>query len=103
MRCHRSDSVARVERIIPQANEVRKTLPVILALTDFVPNLSDGIDCDHQYRPATTPDALTIPASALLEPTDTSATLFTVNDYNKLEARAVKLGIRGEEIRRRYG
>jgi RND family efflux transporter MFP subunit len=88
---------SRVERIIPQADEVTKTLPVILTLTDYVPNLSDGLTATVNIVQERRSNALTIPASALLAPNDTSATVYVVNDYSKLELRTIRLGIRGED------
>lgn len=88
---------ARVERVVPQADEVTKTLPVILALSDYVPGLSDGLTATVNIVEERRSNALTIPASALLDPNDTSATVFVVNDYSKLDARTVRLGVRGED------
>jgi RND family efflux transporter MFP subunit len=88
---------ARVERIIPQADEVTKTLPVILNLVDFVPNLSDGLTATINIVQERRSSAMTIPASAVLESNDTAAVVYVVDDYNKLERRVISPGIRGED------
>jgi RND family efflux transporter MFP subunit len=90
---------ARVERVIPQAHEVTKTLPVVLYLVDFVPNLSDGLTATINIVQERRPDVLTIPAAALLfERFDSpEATIFVVTPNNRLEERTIKLGIRGDD------
>lgn len=88
---------ARVERVIPQANEVTKTLPVVLNLMDNVTNLSDGLTATINIVQDRRPNALTIPSSALLEETAASATVFVVSDRNVLEERKIRIGVRGED------
>lgn len=88
---------ARVERIIPQADEVTKTLPVILNMQDFVPNLSDGLTATVNIVLERRPDALTIPTEAIVNERGGEATVFLVTDHNKLEQRTVKIGVRGED------
>jgi RND family efflux transporter MFP subunit len=88
---------ARVERVIPQADEVTKTLPVVLNLIDFVPNLSEGLTATVNIIQERRPNALTIPASALLDERSDRATVFVVTDRGRLQRRTVKLGVRGEE------
>lgn len=90
---------ARVERVIPQAHEVTKTLPVVLNLIDYVPNLSDGLTATVNIVHERRLDALTIPESALLyqrfdSPT---ATVFVITDNNRLEERTVEIGVRGDD------
>jgi RND family efflux transporter MFP subunit len=91
----RSRFTARVERIIPQADEVTKTVPVILNLIDLVPNLSDGLTATVNIVQERKPNALTIPATALLNEKGTNDTFFSVNDHNKLEPRPVMVGVGG--------
>jgi membrane fusion protein (multidrug efflux system) len=93
----RSRFIARVERIIPQADEVTKTIPVILHLIDQVPNLSDGLTATVNIVQERKPNALTIPSAALLNEKGGTDTVFIVTDHNKLERRAVKVGVRGED------
>ncbi len=88
---------ARVERIIPQADEVTKTLPVVLNLVDYVANLSDGLTATVNIVQDRRPHAVTIPSSALMDETTTTATVFVVTDRNKLEKRTIKIGVRGED------
>jgi RND family efflux transporter MFP subunit len=88
---------ARVERIIPQADEVTKTLPVILNMVDFVPNLSDGLTATVNIVQERRSSAVTIPAAAILEMNDTAAVIYVVDDYQKLERRTIRPGIRGED------
>jgi RND family efflux transporter MFP subunit len=88
---------ARVERIIPQADEITKTLPVILNLVDVVPNLSDGLTATINIVQERRSSAMTIPAAAVLEMNDTAAVVFVVDDYEKLDRRVVRPGIRGED------
>jgi membrane fusion protein (multidrug efflux system) len=88
---------ARVERVIPQADEVTKTLPVVLNLIDFVPNLSDGLTATVNIIQERRPNALTIPASALVDEEARRATVFVVSERGRLQLRTVKLGVRGEE------
>ncbi|MBS1912489.1 MAG: efflux RND transporter periplasmic adaptor subunit [Bacteroidetes bacterium] len=88
---------ARVERIVPQADDVTKALPVILNLMDMVPNLSDGLTATVNIVQERTPNALTIPVTALLNHKGTNDTLFVVTDNNRLQRRAVKVGVRGED------
>ncbi|MBC8146021.1 MAG: efflux RND transporter periplasmic adaptor subunit, partial [bacterium] len=88
---------ARVERVIPQADEVTKTLPVVLNLIDYVANLSDGLTATINIIQERRPNALTVPASALVDEEAQRATLFVVSDQGFLQLRTVKLGVRGEE------
>src|SRR5690606_2115205 len=89
---------ARVERIIPQADEVTKTVPVILNMLESVPNLSDGLTATINVVQERRPNALTIPAEAVADERSGQATVFLVTDHNKLEKRQVKLGVRGEDF-----
>ncbi|MEP7217513.1 MAG: efflux RND transporter periplasmic adaptor subunit [Bacteroidota bacterium] len=93
----RSRFKARVERIIPQADEVTKTLPVILNLLETVPNLSDGLTATVNIVQERRPNALTIPSTAILAEKNGKATIFLVTEHNKLEKREVSIGVRGEE------
>ncbi len=88
---------ARVERVVPQADEVTKTLPVILNLIDFVPNLSDGLTATVNIVQERRANALTVPSIALLLHKGAFDTLYVVTDQNTLERRGVKVGVRGEE------
>ena len=88
---------ARVERIVPQADEERKTLPVVLYLGDYVPNLSDGLSATVNIVQERRPNALTIPTAALIDQSNGVAHLFVVGRNNVLELRKVRIGIRGEE------
>jgi len=88
---------ARVDRIIPQADEVTKTLPVILQLTDGVLNLSDGLTASINIVQERRPNALTIPRRAITEMKDNSARFFVVNDQGRAELRSATLGIQGME------
>jgi membrane fusion protein (multidrug efflux system) len=88
---------ARVERIIPQADEVTKTLPVVLNLLDYVTNLSDGLTATVNIIQDRRPHAVTIPSSALLDESSTAATVFVVSDRNILERRRIRIGVRGED------
>jgi membrane fusion protein, multidrug efflux system len=88
---------ARVERVIPQADEVTKTLPVVLHLIDYVPNLSDGLTATVNIIQERRPNALTIPASALVDEESKHATVYVVSDQGRLQLRKVTLGVRGEE------
>ncbi len=93
----RSRFKARVERIIPQADEVTKTLPVILNLLEFVPNLSDGLTATVNIVQERRPNSLTIPAAALFNERSSTASVFIVTDHSRLELREVKVGVRGED------
>lgn len=93
----RSRFKARVERIIPQADEVTKTLPVILNLLEYVPNLSDGLTATVNIVQERRPNALTIPSTALFNEKGGSASVFVVTDRNRLELREVKVGVRGDD------
>ena len=88
---------ARVERVVPQADDVTKTIPVILNLTDFVPNLSDGLTATVNIVQERRANALTVPTVALLGHRGATDTLFVVTDHNVLERRVVKVGVRGED------
>lgn len=88
---------ARVERVIPQADEVTKTLPVVLNLIDYVPNLSDGLTATINIIQERRPNALTVPASALVDEESLRATVFVVSDHGRLQLRKVRIGVRGEE------
>ncbi len=88
---------ARVERIIPQADAVTKTVPVILNMIDVVPNLSDGLTATINIVQERRPNALTVPAEAIVEERRGDAFVYVVNDHNKLERRAVQLGTRGDD------
>ncbi len=87
----------RVERIIPQADEVTKTVPVILNMIDYVPNLSDGLTATINVVLERRPNSLTIPADAIVQERRGDAVIYVVTDHNKLEKRTVKIGIRGED------
>jgi|GEM_PF-158426 len=93
----RSRFRARVDRIIPQADEVTKTLPVFLTLTDAVPNLSEGLTATVNIVQERKSGALMVPVRVLFNERNGEASLFTVDDANTLHLRRVKLGIRGEE------
>lgn len=88
---------ARVERVVPQADAVTKTIPVIINLLDFVPNLTDGLTATVNIVQERKPSALTIPVTALLGQKGAVDTLFIVTDHNKVERRAIKIGVRGED------
>ena len=88
---------ARVERVIPQADEVTKMLPVVLNLIDYVANLSDGLTATVNIIQERRPNALTIPASALVDEESDRATIFVVSDRGRLQLRKVRIGVRGEE------
>ncbi len=88
---------ARVDRIIPQADEVTRTLPVILVMTDAMPNLSDGLTATVNIIQERHPDALTIPSRAIFNEQGTNVSVFVVNDHNLLELRVLKIGVRGED------
>jgi RND family efflux transporter MFP subunit len=88
---------ARVERVIPQADEVTKTLPVVLHLIDYVPNLSEGLTATVNIIQERRPNALTIPADAIVDEEAQRARVFIVSDQGFLQLRTVKLGVRGEE------
>lgn len=88
---------ARVERVIPQADEVTKMLPVVLNLIDVVPNLSDGLTATINIIQERRPNALTIPSSALVDEQERRATVFIVSDHGTLQLRTVRLGVRGEQ------
>lgn len=88
---------ARVERVIPQADEVTKTLPVVLNLIDHVPNLSDGLTATVNIIQERRPNALTIPATALVDEKSRRASVYVVSDRGTLQLRTVSLGVRGEE------
>jgi RND family efflux transporter MFP subunit len=88
---------ARVERIVPQADEERKTLPVVLYIGDYIPNLSDGLSATVNIVQERRPNALTIPSAAIIDQSNGQARLFVVGRNNTLELRKVRIGIRGEE------
>ena len=88
---------ARVERIIPQADQEMKTLPVVLNLVEFVPNLSHGLTATVNIVQERHPDALTIPAESILHEKGGSATLYVVTEQKRLELRTIRLGIRGDD------
>jgi RND family efflux transporter MFP subunit len=88
---------ARVERVIPQANEVTKTLPVVLNLVDYVANLSDGLTATVNIVQDRRPQALTIPSSALFDEANGIASVFVVSDRNILHERKIHIGVRGED------
>lgn len=88
---------ARVDRIIPQADEVTKTLPVILRLTDGALNLSEGLTANINIVQERHPNALTIPRRALLDEKGNKARLFILTDRNTLQLDTVLLGVRGED------
>lgn len=93
----RSRYRARVDRIIPQADEITKTLPVILQLTDGALNLSDGLTASVNIVQERRPNALTIPRRAILDEKGNKARIFLVTDRNLLELHTVQLGVRGED------
>lgn len=89
---------ARVERIVPQADEERKTLPVVLYLGDYIPNLSDGLSATVNIVQERRPNALTIPSAAIIDQSNGFARVFVVGRNDVLELRKVRMGIRGEEF-----
>lgn len=93
----RSRFRARVDRIIPQADEVTKTLPVFLTLTDAVPNLSDGLTATVNIVQERKSAALMIPVRSIFNERSGEASVFVVDEANTLRLKRVKLGIRGEE------
>ncbi len=88
---------ARVDRIIPQADEVTKTLPVILRLTDGVLNLSEGLTANINIVQERHPNALTIPRRAILDERGNKARLFVLTERNTLQLDTVVLGVRGDD------
>lgn len=87
---------ARIERVVPQVDEKFKTITAILSILDIVPNLSDGMTTNLNIIEQRKTDAITIPASTLVEEKNNEAFVFVVKKDNSLEKRKIRVGIRGE-------
>lgn len=100
--------LARVERIVRLADPVTKALTVILQLMEVPATIADGLTATVNVLVERHPNALTIPAGALVPdsagtPAATARTRRTARVFvlgaagDKLESRTVEYGIRGED------